>query len=254
MRLSYIMGCLKENYMSENNQKVLSAEQNATKKANKIWLKRIRVFAGVLGMTLPWIAMLGAFIVSKAQPQIIPSDFWTELSISETYYVTPALAGVLTTAAVVLMSYKGYSLLDHVITSISGVFGIMIVLFPCNCPMVKDETLVGFFQLTAAVSNKIHCTAAVIFFLLLAFNSLFLFTKDGNDKNQELTKQKKIKNIIFRVCGVGMLCGLIMVPLPLEGIIPAKVFIAEAIALTFFGISWLVKGEVFGLLSDNKSN
>ncbi|WP_163438414.1 hypothetical protein [Fibrobacter succinogenes] len=240
--------------MSENNQKVLSAEQNATKKANKIWLKRIRVFAGVLGMTLPWIAMLGAFIVSKAQPQIIPSDFWTELSISETYYVTPALAGVLTTAAVVLMSYKGYSLLDHVITSISGVFGIMIVLFPCNCPMVKDETLVGFFQLTAAVSNKIHCTAAVIFFLLLAFNSLFLFTKDGNDKNQELTKQKKIKNIIFRLCGVGMLCGLIMVPLPLEGIIPAKVFIAEAIALTFFGISWLVKGEVFGLLSDNKSN
>ena len=252
MRLSYIMGCLKENYMSENNQKVLSAEQNATKKANKIWLKRIRVFAGVLGMTLPWIAMLGAFIVSKAQPQIIPSDFWTELSISETYYVTPALAGVLTTAAVVLMSYKGYSLLDHVITSISGVFGIMIVLFPCNCPMVKDETLVGFFQLTAAVSNKIHCTAAVIFFLLLAFNSLFLFTKDGNDKNQELTKQKKIKNIIFRVCGVGMLCGLIMVPLPLEGIIPAKVFIAEAIALTFFGVSWLVKGEVFGLLADKK--
>ena len=246
------MGCLKENYMSENNQKVLSAEQNATKKANKIWLKRIRVFAGVLGMTLPWIAMLGAFIVSKAQPQIIPSDFWTELSISETYYVTPALAGVLTTAAVVLMSYKGYSLLDHVITSISGVFGIMIVLFPCNCPMVKDETLVGFFQLTAAVSNKIHCTAAVIFFLLLAFNSLFLFTKDGNDKNQELTKQKKIKNIIFRVCGVGMLCGLIMVPLPLEGIIPAKVFIAEAIALTFFGVSWLVKGEVFGLLADKK--
>lgn len=226
----------------------------ATRKANKIWLKRIRVFAGFLGMLLPWIALLGAYIVSKAQPGTIKPEFWAELSISETYYVTPALAGVLTTAAVVLMSYKGYSLLDHVITSISGVFGIMIVLFPCNCPMVKDETLVGFFQLTAAVSNKIHCTAAVIFFLLLAFNSLFLFTKDGNDKNQELTKQKKIKNIIFRVCGVGMLCGLIMVPLPLEGIIPAKVFIAEAIALTFFGISWLVKGEVFGLLSDNKSN
>ena len=39
------MGYLKENYMSENNQKVLSAEQKATKKANKIWLKRIRVFA-----------------------------------------------------------------------------------------------------------------------------------------------------------------------------------------------------------------
>ena len=243
------MGRLKENYMSENNQKVLSAEQKATKKANKIWLKRIRVFAGVLGMTLPWIAMLGAFIVSKAQPQTMPAEFWTKLSISETYYLTPALAGILTTAAVVLMSYKGYSLLDHVITSLSGVFGIMIVLFPCNCPMVTNETLVGFFQLPARISDIIHCTAAVIFFILLAFNSIFLFTKDGNDKNQELSKQKKIKNFIFRVCGVGMLGGMALVLFPT---FDAQIFIAEAIALTFFGISWLVKGEMFGLLADKK--
>lgn len=243
------MGRLKENYMSENNQKVLSAEQKATKKANKIWLKRIRVFAGVLGMTLPWIAMLGAFIVSRAQPQTMPAEFWTKLSISETYYLTPALAGILTTAAVVLMSYKGYSLLDHVITSISGVFGIMIVLFPCNCPMVTNETLVGFFQLPARISDIIHCTAAVIFFILLAFNSIFLFTKDGNDKNQELSKQKKIKNFIFRICGVGMLGGMALVLFPT---FDAQIFIAEAIALTFFGISWLVKGEVFGLLADKK--
>ena len=243
------MGYLKENHMSENNQKILSAEQKASKKANKTWLKRIRVFAGVLGMTLPWIAMLGAFIVSKAQPQIIPEYFWTKLSISETYYVTPALAGVLTTAAVVLMSYKGYSLLDHVITSLSGVFGIMIVLFPCNCPMVTNETLVGFFQLPAKTSDIIHCTSAVIFFILLAFNSIFLFTKDGNDKNQELSKQKKIKNFIFRVCGVGMLGGMALVLFPT---FDAQIFIAEAIALTFFGISWLVKGEVFGLLADKK--
>jgi len=245
------MGYLKENYMSENNQKVLSAEQKATKKANKIWLKRIRVFAGVLGMTLPWIAMLGAFIVSKAQPQIMPAEFWTKLSISETYYLTPALAGVLTTASVVLMSYKGYSLLDHVITSLSGLFGIMIVFFPCNCPMVTDEALVGFFQLPAKTSDIIHCSAAVIFFILLAFNSIYLFTKDGSDKDQkqELSKQKKIKNFIFRVCGVGMLCGMALVLLPTFN---AQVFIAEAVALTFFGISWLVKGEVFGLLAEKK--
>ena len=231
----------------------------ATRKANKIWLKRIRVFAGFLGMLLPWIALLGAYIVSKAQPGTIKPEFWAELSISETYYVTPALAGVLTTAAVILMSYKGYDLIDHIITSISGVFGIMIVLFPCECPIAKDGVLVGFFQLPVEISNTIHCTSAVIFFILLAFNSLFLFTRswykdeNGNKVNIPQTKQKKIKNIIFRVCGVGMLCGLILVPLKMIEI-SARVFIAEAIALTFFGVSWLVKGEVFGLLSDNKSN
>ena len=47
-----------------------------------------------------------------------------------------------------------------------------------------------------------------------------------------------------------MLCGMALVLLPTFN---AQVFIAEAIALTFFGISWLVKGEVFGLLSDDKS-
>ncbi|MBR5412469.1 MAG: hypothetical protein IK114_05445 [Fibrobacter sp.] len=232
--------------MGENNQKIKSAEEIATRKANKIWLKRIRVFAGVLGMMLPWIAMLGAFIVSKQSPDIIKDGFWKELSISETYYVTPALAGILTTAAVILMSYKGYNLLDHAITSISGVFGILIVLFPCSCPMAKGETLVGFFQLPASTSNTIHCTSAVIFFLLLAFNSIFLFTKDGGDEKQELTKNKRIKNIIFRVCGIGMLGGMALVFASFD----AHIFVAEAIALTFFGVSWLVKGEVFGLLAD----
>ena len=239
----------------KNTEEVLKA----TRKANKIWLKRIRVFAGFLGMLLPWIALLGAYIVAKAQPGSIKPGFWADLSISETYYVTPALAGVLTTAAVILMSYKGYDLIDHAITSLSGIFGTLIVLFPCNCAQVNSNDLVGFFQLSAEVSHKIHCTAAVIFFILLAFNSLFLFTRswykdeNGNKVYIPQTKQKKIKNVIFKVCGVGMLCGLILVPLPLN-FIPAKVFIAEAIALTFFGVSWLIKGEVFGLLSDNKSN
>lgn len=228
----------------------------ATRKANKIWLKRIRVFAGFLGMTLPWIALLGAYIFSVAQPGKIPEHFWDKLSISETYYVTPALAGILTTAAIVLMSYKGYNLKDHIVTSLSGVFGIFIVLFPCNCPMAEKEPVVGFFQLAPKVSDIIHCTSAVIFFILLAYNSIALFTLDGSEKNEdgspkELSRNKRIKNIIFRVCGVGMLCGMALVLLPTFN---AQIFIAEAIALTFFGISWLVKGEVFGLLSDNKSN
>jgi hypothetical protein len=39
-------------------------------------------------------------------------------------------------------------------------------------------------------------------------------------------------------------------PLPIHFF--AKTFIVEAIALTFFGVSWLVKGEVFGILSDDE--
>lgn len=52
-----------------------------TKKCAETWMKRIRNFAGFLGMILPWIALTGAAIVAKAQPNIIADDFWETLSI-----------------------------------------------------------------------------------------------------------------------------------------------------------------------------
>jgi hypothetical protein len=45
-----------------------------------------------------------------------------------------------------------------------------------------------------------------------------------------------------------MFSTLILLLLPIE--FSAKIFVVEAIALTFFGVSWLVKGQIFGLLAD----
>ena len=212
-----------------------------TKKCAETWMKRIRNFAGFLGMILPWIALTGAAIVAKAQPNIIADDFWETLSISATYYLTPSLTGILTTAAIVLICYKGYDWRDNLVSTLSGIFGLMIVIFPCKCSIAPST--VGFFQLPVDISDKIHCTAAVLFFLLLAINSLFLFTLGESN-----TKQKRIRNIIYKVCGIGMFSTLILLILPIT--FSAKIFIVEAIALTFFGVSWLVKGQFFGLLAD----
>ena len=205
-----------------------------------LWLRRIRNLAGFLGMILPWISLIGAIIVSNTTG--VPAEFWPTLSISATYYICPALTGILTAASVVLMCYDGYSLRDNIVTTISGVFGIMIVLFPCACTVSGE--MVGFFQLPVAISNTIHCASACAFFILLSINSLFLFTLG----EKEPTKQKKIRNIVYRVCGIGMICALILMVLPVSFF--AKTFVVEAIALTFFGISWLVKGQVFGILKD----
>ena len=205
-----------------------------------LWLRRIRNLAGFLGMILPWISLIGAIIVSNTTG--VPAEFWPTLSISATYYICPALTGILTAASVVLICYDGYSLRDNIVTTISGVFGIMIVLFPCACTVSGE--MVGFFQLPVAISNTIHCASACAFFISLSINSLFLFTIG----EKEPTKQKKIRNIIYRVCGIGMICALILMVLPVSFF--AKTFVVEAIALTFFGISWLVKGQVFGILKD----
>lgn len=208
---------------------------------NKLWLKRIIKWAGFLGMILPWISLIGAIIVSNATG--VPAAFWSTLSISATYYICPALTGILTAASIVLMCYSGYDLRDNIITSITGVFGLMVVLFPCNCTVSGE--IVGFFQLPVAISNIIHCISACAFFILLSINSLFLFTLGEENP----TKQKKIRNIVYRVCGIGMLCALALMVIPVSFF--AKTFIVEAIALTFFGISWLVKGQALGILKDN---
>ena len=206
---------------------------------DKVWMKRVRNLAGLMGMILPWVSLLGAVLVARTKG--FPEGFWNLLSISETYYVTPPLVGILTTAAVVLICYKGYSLKDHVISALAGLFGLMIVLFPCECPAASD--IVGFFQLPVKISNVIHCASAVAFFLLLSYMSLCQFTKGGKD-----TPHKRIKKIIFKVCGFGMLGALALMVIPVTFF--AKTFIVEAIALTFFGVSWLVKGEFLGFLSD----
>jgi hypothetical protein len=210
-----------------------------------LWQKRIRNWAGILGGALPFLSFVSAWIYGRITGGL-PCQFWQELSISATYYVSPALAGILTAASLVLMCYDGYDKQDSIVTTITGFFGLMIVLFPCKCPISPD--FVGFFQLTENVSDIIHCVSAVLFFLLLAYNSLFLFTK--TDKTKERTARKKIRDVIYRLSGIGMICALSLIIVPIS--FPAKNWWIETVALLFFSVSWLTKGEAFVFLNDKQ--
>ena len=97
-----------------------------------LWLKRIRNYAGFLGMILPWLSLIGSALFKGGQPS------WDDFSISTTYYVTPVLTAVLTSASIVLMCYDGYDKWDSMVTTISGMFGLCFVLFPCNCNVAPD--------------------------------------------------------------------------------------------------------------------
>lgn len=85
---------------------------------------RVRNLCGILGIVLPWLALFSAGIAEHPS-----SEWWW--SISATYYQSPALVGVLVPASIVLITYVGYNTLDNVVTSLSGIFGLGIVLFPC---------------------------------------------------------------------------------------------------------------------------
>ena len=197
--------------------------------------KRMRIMIGALGMLLPWLVAL----VTLSWPQ----------SISYTYYSLFAVGTfmvILGSAGILLINYKGYDKVDDISATVAGIFGILICLFPMTY-LPDPSVQTGIFHLR---SNTFHCVFAVGFFATLAFMSFFLFTKtDGN-----VTKQKKIKNIIYRVCGIGMLASF---SLFLLNFIPGfdcynLTWIVEAIALFFFGTSWIIKSDAFPFLQDNK--
>ena len=115
---------------------------------------------------------------------------------------------ILGSAGILLFSYRGYDKQDDIICTIAGILGLCICLFPCSF-IEKDGTnylagiadtitryaydidkyqLVGPFRVPMNISNIIHAVCAVIFFGLLAYNSIFLFTKSKG----EMTRNKKI--------------------------------------------------------------
>jgi hypothetical protein len=202
--------------------------------------KRLRVIVGCLGMLLPILVL----VLSLAYGFKFPD------SISETYFVDTCIAPfmiILGAAGVLLLTYQGYTVVDDVLNTSAGICGLGVCLFPCA---VAGRTLIGTFQLPVGTSNTIHTIAAVGFFGILAYNSLFQFTKGSENP----TPNKKKRNVIFRVCGIGMFASFIALALAQFGVIniPHVTWVIETVALFFFGISWLTKADCIPFLFADK--
>ena len=200
--------------------------------------KRMRIMIGVLGMLLPWLVAL----ITLSWPQSISITYYSIFAVG-TFIVVLGSAGIL------LINYKGYEKIDDISATIAGVFVILICLFPMTY-LPDPSAKTGVLHLPSNISNIFHCISAVGFFGTLAFMSFFLFTKTGG----EITPQKKIKNVIYRICGVGMMASFLLF---LLNFIPNfecynLTWIIEAIALFFFGASWIVKSDAFPFLKDDK--
>lgn len=152
---------------------------------------------------------------------------------------------ILGAAGILLLCYNGYEKIDDIVCSIAGLFGLGVCLFPCFNSVLER---VGTFQIPPNVSGILHNICAFGFFALLAFNSLFLFTKSlGN-----MSRNKRIRNWIYRICGIGMLASFLgLIPVFVWNIY-GGVWVVEAIALFFFGVSWLTKADCFNFLFADK--
>jgi hypothetical protein len=198
----------------------------------------MRRIIGILGIGLPIIIVLGGFI---------QNGFVLGTSISSYYYTNMRdfFVGVLSCVGLFLISYKGYERIDHITSDISGILAVGIAFFPTST-LKYGINKVGIFQLNDNISLYFHLTFATLFFLSLAFISIFLFTKH---EGSMLTKEKKKRNLVYIVCGCVILFSILCIivyTLSFQNTFIANlkpILVFETLSLISFGTSWLVKGE-----------
>ncbi len=199
--------------------------------------KALRKLIGILGILLPVICIIGGFWFAKDPVQ---------QSISLYYYTNMRdfLVGLLFLVGLFLITYKGPHIIDFIVTTITGIAGMGVAIFPCDNDIIPAQK-VGIFQLIPESSNVFHLTFAVIFFLFLALNSLFLFTRSKEVVTSQKIKRNKvyiISGIVILVCLLGMFISMLV--LTDDQLYKSKIIlILESVALLAFGISWLIKGE-----------
>ena len=204
----------------------------------------LRKVLGVLGITLPAILIAGSLIIGRCNR--------IQQSISDYYFTDmgSVFVGMLCAIGLFLITYKGYDPLDHLFSSLAGLFALVVAFFPTsNNPDVKCAILCLGVCKARVIT---HFTAAALFFIMLSLISIFLFTKSAGKK----TRRKITRNRIYRTCGIIILVCILAIFLVtrinwldhhLAGYNSILWF--EWIALFSFGTSWLIKGEF--LLRDN---
>lgn len=215
-----------------------NASSEAEAKSLIVSYLTLRRVVGILGISLPFVLSIGAFLL-----------FHTGLrgSISSYYHTAmrDVFVGFLFAIGSFLFAYQGYDRTDNIAGNLACVFAIGVAVFPTT-PAGQDESL--------AISN-LHQVFAGLFFLTLAFFSLHLFTK--TDPNRSPTRRKLQRNRIYRACGIAMLACVILIALYdflpdtiANTLTPTRpVYWLESVAIICFGVSWFTKGEA--ILKDN---
>lgn len=238
--------------------------------------KKLAFWVGFIALMLPIIMILSSVYGGQFRD-----------SISH-YYYTKILGGIfvisLSFIGTFLIAYTGASRLESALATLAGWATYGIAFFPTANQgfevgkvsakiFVELEAItdVPFFALTKnglefafqqhAVSSYIHFGCATALFTFLAFYSFRVFPhidENRHKKNGKLTSAKSKRNTIYYITGWIIVISIVAIA---SQWIWGKAwdnynltFWFEAFALWAFGISWIVKGRLWGkfLLDDNE--
>lgn len=222
------------------------------------------------------------WLLAEYSPDIC--QYW---SLSHYYYaplVGNLFVGVLFIIGALLIGYGGENWVESFTAKLGGVFALGVAALPTKDSGCVEKNFAargytefsttgpgaadpigaldggGYFQLYEGVAIHHYASAAGLF-VVMAFYTLFIFTRPtpGPDgRPLPATTNKMIRNVIYILCGLVILVcmGALLAywrsdgwPEWNEG---GWTFKFEAVALMAFGSAWLVKSKPLGFLGDER--
>lgn len=208
---------------------------------------RHRQLIGYIGLALPWLLIL---VVLWRDGLAV----WEGLDSVSAYYYTGANAlfvGMLFVLGLFLAAYEGYAnklqKWDRCFARIAAAAAFLVAFFPTAAPPVDGITTLAWWD---PWMGRLHFWASIVLFAAFAVFCLWLFrateksaaaSEKEKEGRPEPDQGKKWRNRFYSLCGTVILAAIVW-----AGYNNAQgkpIFWQEAIALTFFALSWLVKGK-----------
>ncbi|MEX0635615.1 MAG: hypothetical protein WD135_02525 [Ferruginibacter sp.] len=191
---------------------------------------KVRQTIGVLAILMPIVFVLNSFYCGTL---IKPS-------ISHYYYTNMGdiFVGLLFGIAMFLFTYKGYEKKDDFITNAASIAAICIAIFPTSYHVETACAECSEISFLKNYHGMIHNISAAVFFSLLAIYTFWFFPK-----SEKAGPRQKYRNILYKVCGAGMMVSLMIVVLMERA--DLSIFWPESACMMLFGIAWIVKGNMF---------
>ena len=183
----------------------------------------LRLGIGAIGIGLPLVLWLGGRILDHESLRGSMSDYYYSATMGDVF------VGGLVATGVFLYLYKGFSTLENWALNLAGALVVGVAFFPTTAP--GDANSGGF---------SLHGTFAVLFFLCIAYVSVFR----AGDTLSLIKDPKNAQKLraTYRALGVAMLVSPI-VAVVLNFVLQrtALIFFVEALASLAFALYWLVK-------------
>lgn len=204
---------------------------------NKVFdYRTLRLLMGIIALLMP----IAIVIFANSTLSSISASYYTD---SRDIFV-----GALFIVGAFLLAYNGHETKQAIASKVAAIAAFCVAYFPTSCDTCE-----------ATIETYIHYLSAITLFSILAYFCFVFFRKKIKDSHGKAL----IRSRIYYLCGSVMTaCILILVLVFLLvkfGIISQEsvdklriIYLGEWIAMTAFGIAWIVAGKSFKFIVEEE--